>query len=297
MAAINSVTGVTFTNVTTTSGITITGNTTATSSSSGNAVSFWAVSGSTEIYLGTLTGISNQTKSYTFNSTVTVPAGSYTIQAFASSSTTYPGGTSIGLDPIQNLCFMAGTMIGTPDGEAAIETLNLGDLVLTSDGVAKPVNWLGKQTVSTVFADPIRRLPIRVRAGALAENVPSRDLLVSPDHALLVDGVLVHASALVNGTSIIREANVPEIFVYYHVELDDHSLILAENTPAETFVDNVDRRNFDNWAEFETLYPDGKAVEELPYPRAKAHRQVPAHIRVALADRAQAIGAAGSAVA
>jgi hypothetical protein len=48
---------------------------------------------------------------------------------------------------------------------------------------------------------------------------------------------------------------------------------------------------------FETLYPDGKAVEELPYPRAKAHRQVPAHIRVALADRAQAIGAAGSAVA
>ena len=190
------------------------------------------------------------------------------------------------------ICFMAGTLVRTPDGEVAIETLKPGDLVLTSEGVAKPVNWLGKQTVSTLFADPVRSLPIRVKAGALAENVPARDLLVSPDHALLVDGVLIHAGALVNGTSITRETNVPRVFVYYHVELDDHSLILAENTPAETFVDNVDRMNFDNWAEFEALYPEGKSVEELPYPRAKAHRQVPVYIRVALADRAQALGLA-----
>jgi hypothetical protein len=52
-----------------------------------------------------------------------------------------------------------------------------------------------------------------------------------------------------NGTSIVRETDVPEVFTYYHVEVDDHSLILAENTPSETFVDNVDRLNFDNWAE------------------------------------------------
>ena len=68
-------------------------------------------------------------------------------------------------------------------------------------------------------------------------------------------------------------------------------MILAENAPAETFVDNVDRLGFDNWAEHEALYPDGKHVEELPYPRAKSHRQVPVSTRVMLGVRAQAIGA------
>jgi hypothetical protein len=186
---------------------------------------------------------------------------------------------------------MAGTKVATPDGEVDVETLKRGDLVLTHDGRTLPVSWLGIQTVSTRFADPLRVLPIRIKAGALGDNVPARDLLISPDHAVLVDGALLQAGALVNGTSIVRETRVPETFTYYHVEVDDHSLILAENTPAETFVDNVDRLNFDNWAEHLALYPEGKSINELPYPRAKAHRQVPVNIRVKLADRAQAIGA------
>lgn len=194
-------------------------------------------------------------------------------------------------------CFMTGTMIRTPDGEVPVETLKRGDLVLTSDGRSVPVDWLGIQTVSLMFADKMRVLPIRIRAGALAENGPSRDLLVSPDHALLVDGALIQAGALVNGTSITRETNVPSTFIYYHVEVDDHSLILAENTPAETFVDNVDRLGFDNWAEHEALYPNGKPITELPYPRAKSHRQVPVSTRVMLAARAEAIGSVAAAVA
>jgi hypothetical protein len=193
------------------------------------------------------------------------------------------------------VCFMAGTMIRTPDGEVAVETLQRGDLVMTSDGRAVPVTWLGRQTVSTVFADPLRVLPIRIRAGALGENIPARDLLVSPDHALFVGGVLVHASALVNGGSIVRETAVPQTFVYYHVEVDDHSLIFAEGVAVETFIDNVVRLAFDNWDEHQALYPDGKAIVELPYPRAKAYRQVPREVREMLAARSAALSGVASA--
>jgi hypothetical protein len=152
-------------------------------------------------------------------------------------------------------CFFAGTMIRAPHGEVAVETLRRGDLVCTQDGRIVPVDWLGVQTVSTIFTDKLRVLPIRIKAGALGENVPARDLLVSPDHAILVEGALIQAGALINGSSIVRESNVPTTFTYYHVEVDDHSLILAENTPAETFVDNVDRLGFDNWAEHQVHYP------------------------------------------
>ena len=201
----------------------------------------------------------------------------------------YTGGATV--DPTTSvadttLCFAPGTHIRTPAGEIPVETLKRGDLVLTTEGRAAPVTWIGRQTVSTRFGDPLRVLPIRICAGALAENVPCRDLLVTPDHALLVDDVLVQAGALVNGTSIVRERNVPERVTYYHVELDDHSLLLAENTPAETFVDNVDRLAFDNWAEHEALYPDGKPILEMPYPRAKAHRQIPQAIKHRLEARA-----------
>src|SRR5262249_25494033 len=154
-----------------------------------------------------------------------------------------------------------------------------------ADGKVAPVRWMGRQTVSTRFGDPLRILPIRIAAGAIAENLPARDLLCSPDHAFLIDGVLVQARALVNGTTIRRGTDVPEIFTYWHVECDGHELILAEGLPAETFVDNVDRLAFDNWAEHLTAFPNGKPVTELPYPRAKAVRQLPPAIRKRLAGR------------
>lgn len=198
---------------------------------------------------------------------------------------------------VQTICFFKGVRVATATGDVVVESLKSGDRVLTADGREVDVVWVGRQTVSMRFADKHRVLPVRVKAGALAENVPSRDLLVSPDHALRVGDVLIHAVALINGTSVVRETDVPEIFTYYHVETEDHSLILAENAPAETFVDNVDRLNFDNWAEHLAIYPEGRFVEEMSYPRAKSKRQIPSNVRAQLAERARQIGEPAAAVA
>lgn len=189
-------------------------------------------------------------------------------------------------DAVIPVCFFPGTMIATPEGEVAVETLKAGDLVLTADGRTAPIRWMGRQTVSTRFADPMRALPIRIRAGALADNLPARDLLVSPAHAVLVEGMLIQAGALVNGTTIVRDHAVPEIFTYWHIELGDHALVLAEGTPAETFIDSTDREAFDNWAEYAELVADEAPAAELALPRAKSHRQVPAAIRAAIEARA-----------
>ena len=264
---------------------------------SGNATSgtLELLSGGGELYTANITVTGN-------SFTATFPAGDASLVANENLSLKFvfsdaQGDTATFTQALTDaVCFMPGTMVSTPNGEVAVETLKAGDLVLNTEGAAVSVRWLGRQTVSTVFSDPLRVLPIRVAAGAIDENVPSRDLLVSPDHALFIGGVLVHAAALVNGTSVTRETGVPQTFTYYHVETADHSLILAENTPAETFIDNVDRMAFDNWKEHEAL-GEGEPLVEMSYPRAKSHRQVPTAIRRQLAVRAAAIAVKAASVA
>jgi hypothetical protein len=192
-----------------------------------------------------------------------------------------------GLDA--SICFLEGTHIATPTGERPVESLAIGDRVLTARGDVAPIKWMGWQTVCTAFADKLRTMPIRIRAGALGEGLPARDLLVSPQHAMFLDGVLVQAAALVNGTSVVRETQMPRIFHYYHVELADHALILAEGAATETFVDNVDRMAFDNWDEHQRLFGGEAEVAELDLPRAKSARQIPAALRARLDARAAAL--------
>ena len=114
-----------------------------------------------------------------------------------------------------------------------------------------------------------------------AAPVPHSDLTVTADHAVLVDGVLCEAGALVNGTTI---AQVPlsefgEKYTVYHVETDAHEIVLANGAPAESFVDNVSRQAFDNFDEFEKLYGDPPEMRELPHPRATNVRHLPARIK------------------
>lgn len=186
---------------------------------------------------------------------------------------------------ISPVCFTEGTRIRTPRGNVAVESLRAGSKVCLSGGGVAGVVWLGVQSMARGLGDPLRVLPIRIKAGALGKGVPRRDLLVSPAHALFVDGILVQAGALVNGISVVREYAVPEVFRYYHVELAAHALLLAENTPAESFVDNVHREQFDNWTERE----ERPGIVEMDYPRALSARQVPRVTRERLLARGMAL--------
>ncbi|WP_127560704.1 Hint domain-containing protein [Nioella ostreopsis] len=179
------------------------------------------------------------------------------------------------------VCFCEGTQIATPERECAVEDLQIGDMVLTAKGDATPVKWIGRQTVATRFGPAERLMPVRFAAGSLGEGLPHADLTVTADHGMLVDGVICHAGALVNGTTITRVplSEMGETYTVYHIETEDHEIILANGAPAETFIDNVSRRAFDNYAEFEALYGDVPEMEELPYPRAMSARQVPGRIR------------------
>jgi hypothetical protein len=190
-------------------------------------------------------------------------------------------------------CFLAGTRIGTPTGSVAVEELLVGSLVLTAAGRTVPVRWLGRQTVLSAFGPDVTRWPVRLAAGALGPDRPAGDLCVTSDHALLLDGVLVQAGALVNGTTVRRMtvADLGDSYTVFHVETENHDLILAEGVPAETFVDNVSRRRFDNYAEFVALYGDsGPGGAEMDRPRIKSARQLPQSIRRQISDRASVLG-------
>ena len=145
-----------------------------------------------------------------------------------------------------NPCFAAGTRILTPEGEVAVETLQPGDLVLTQNGEEQPIIWAGQRRLNlATHPNPASVRPIIIEAGALADHVPARRLILSPDHALLIDGVLVPAKDLLNWSTVRQDQSLSEI-TYHHLELATHGIIFAENTPAETFLDTGHRNVFDN---------------------------------------------------
>ncbi len=189
------------------------------------------------------------------------------------------------------VCFCAGTRIATPTGQVEVQDLRIGDLVVTVEGTAEPIRWIGRQTIAPRFADPLTTQPICIHESAVADGVPARDLYVSPAHAIAIGEILIQAGALVNGTSVTRHQSTEETFMYYHIELSSHALILAEGLAAETFIDNVDRALFDNWGEHQALFGEVCEMVELEMPRAKSPRQVPMSVRALLAGRTDRMAA------
>ena len=147
---------------------------------------------------------------------------------------------------------------GTSEGDVAVETLAFGDLVLTCGGALVPAQWIGYRHVNCRrHPKPEKVWPVRVAAGAFDDNLPHRDLWLSPDHAVYVDDVLIPIKHLINGTSI---AQIPtEQITYYHIELPQHDVLLAEGLPAESYLDTGDRSNFANGGQPIALHPDFSA--------------------------------------
>jgi Hint domain len=152
-------------------------------------------------------------------------------------------------------CFAAGSRILTPRGNVAIERLREGDMVLTVSGKHERIQWIGYRHVDCRrHISPKRALPIRIAAHAFGQDRPKRPLLLSPDHSVYVEGVLIPIKFLVNDGTILQ-IDVDAVS-YFHIELDRHEIVLAEGLPVETYLETGGRNAFANTGEVMQLHPD-----------------------------------------
>lgn len=144
------------------------------------------------------------------------------------------------------ICFTPGTRIATPEGPRLVETLREGDRVQTRDNGAQRIQWIGsrRMTGARLFVTPALR-PIRIKAGALGIDRPEQELLVSPEHRMLLRGaaaralfnepeVLVAARDLVNGRTIDVDRKLREV-TYVHLLLEQHQVLWANGVETESF--------------------------------------------------------------
>jgi hypothetical protein len=153
-------------------------------------------------------------------------------------------------------CFAAGTRIRTALGtQARVEDLREGDEVETYGGKVARINWIGRRSLAPRrHPRPEAVQPILITAGALGDGLPWRDLVVSPDHAMYLEGHLVPAKALINGFSI-RQLNRKTV-TYYHIALPEHAVLLAEGAGAESYLETGNRAAFENGGGALTMHPD-----------------------------------------
>ncbi|MEJ0017957.1 MAG: Hint domain-containing protein [Acetobacteraceae bacterium] len=184
-------------------------------------------------------------------SAVHLSMGSYTVTMaeFLPGDTSYttpltPESSILTLN-LEAVCFVRGTRIRTPGGDVAVEDLAAGDKVVTAGGRVRGITWVGVGKVLATRGRRTAATPVIVRKGALADNVPNRDLHVTKGHSLYLDGVLVPVECLVNHRSIVWDDRAQEVEVY-HVELVTHDVLLANGAPAESYRDDGNRWLFRN---------------------------------------------------
>jgi hypothetical protein len=235
----------------------------------------------------------------TMQDLVSVTSGGSTVLSPVTSAsdplilTVQNGGNAEPDNSIAISCFRAGTAIATPRGPVAVEELRLGDIVLTAEGAALPVLWIGHRTVDcSRHPRPEQVWPVRIKAGAFEPQAPLRDLFLSPDHAVHAEGVLIPVKYLVNGTTVAQLA--VETVTYLHIELERHQLVLAEGLAVESYLDTGDRRAFANGPDAALLHPawGGEArdvclvMEAMGYAPLRVAGAVVETVRDRLAARA-----------
>ena len=160
-----------------------------------------------------------------------------------------------------------GSPLLTTAGELPVEQLAPGaELVLAGGGHAK-LRWLGRRAVLPGAMSAAHRAawqPVRIRRGAIAPGLPSRDLLVSPSLGLRLNGVLVAAAALVDGEAILIEPSDAPVR-YIQPEIGQHAALLAAGLEVESYADRGDRNSFANAVDA----PDA-AGPSPAMPRARA---------------------------
>lgn len=152
-------------------------------------------------------------------------------------------------------CFLIGTNITGVCGEIAVEMLRQGDWIASAFGGSVQIQWVGFRRINCRRHPTPREVwPVLVRAGAFDNDMPRRDLWLSPDHSVLVDDVLIPIKTLVNGTTIVQEQM--DWVTYYHVELPSHDVIFAEGLPAESYLDVGNRDAFENGGQVTQIHPN-----------------------------------------
>lgn len=178
------------------------------------------------------------------------------------------------------VCFGRGTLILTANGEVAIEDLSVGDLVMTRDRGPQPIRWIGSRKLGTMSlaAHPNLR-PIRIKAGALGEGLPATDLLVSPQHRVLVRSkialkmfgtpeVLVAAKQLVLLDGIDIADDVAEV-EYFHMLFDRHEVVISNGAETESLYTGPQALTSVGKAALEeifTLFPELTDPSYIPQP-------------------------------
>ena len=213
-------------------------------------------------------------------------------------SNTASTGPAYPIDAPQNappaVCFCSGTRIRTARGDVLVEHLRIGDIAVTASDEHRPIRWIGHRHVDLCrHPDPAAAQPVRVRAHAFGENRPVRDLLVSPGHSLCIDvvgEVLIPAMALINGTTIQQE-DVDSV-TYWHVEFDSHDILLAENMPAESYLEMGNRGFFaENSVVDLDASPDAPVATHADFCRPfHANGALVWVVRAQLAARAKTLG-------
>jgi hypothetical protein len=170
----------------------------------------------------------------------------------------YDPGAYITLDsPVGDaaLCIAAGTRVMTTRGAVAVERLSEGDTVLTVSGAEQAIQWIGRRHVDCRrHPNRDRVLPVRIAPHAFGAGRPSRAMLLSPDHSVFAEDVLIPIKYLINDTTI-AQIEVDAID-YYHIELARHDVVFAEGLPVESYLETGGRNAFDNGGGAMQLHPD-----------------------------------------